>query len=83
MNGTTSAIEILMIDDDAQDRFFVQELLESQHELSVRFHEADRFETGLQFMEKNAPDLVLLDLLLPDKKSVDSVRILQGRFPTT
>ncbi len=77
--GAGSAGKILVIDDSAMLLSFVEEIL---GEANYRPVTAPNGEEGLRLSESEAPDLILLDYVLPDLKG-DEVcrRLLQN--PTT
>jgi two-component system KDP operon response regulator KdpE len=65
---------ILVVEDDAEIRRFVRLILEAQgHEI----HEADSLRRGLIEAGTRHPDLVVLDLGLPDGDGVDLIRDLR------
>jgi two-component system KDP operon response regulator KdpE len=63
--------EILLIEDDPQIRRVVKAMLLAE---DYRFHEASAAEDGLAQAAARNPDLVLLDLGLPDKDGMDVIR---------
>lgn len=60
--------QILAIDDTPSIRTFLRISLQAQ---GARFHEAGTAMQGLELCEKVKPDLVVLDLGLPDKDGLD------------
>ncbi|TVQ26605.1 MAG: response regulator [Spirochaetaceae bacterium] len=66
---------ILVIEDDERIRRFIVAGLSSQ---SYRVIEADRAESGLSLAGSHAPDVILLDLGLPDRDGVDLIRALRA-----
>jgi len=58
-----SASEILIVEDDAQIRRFLRATLAAER---YRFHEAETAAEGLAQAQTRRPDLILLDLGLPD-----------------
>jgi two-component system KDP operon response regulator KdpE len=63
--------EILLIEDDPQIRKFLRAMLTAE---DYRFREAINASEGLAQAASRKPDLVLLDLGLPDKDGVDVIR---------
>lgn len=63
--------EILLIEDDPQIRKFVRAMLTAE---GYRLHEAAAGEEGIAQAAARNPDLVLLDLGLPDKDGIDVIR---------
>lgn len=64
-NGNdTKTITVLYIEDDAANRQLVQLILERRKE--IRFFEAETGNGGLHMAKEYQPDIILLDLNLPD-----------------
>ncbi len=74
MNETSPATVVLVIEDDAPIRRFLRAGLESQ---GFRLVEAVTAEDGIAQAAMRAPELVLLDLGLPDMDGVEVVRRLR------
>jgi two-component system KDP operon response regulator KdpE len=62
--------EILLVEDDPQIRRFVKAMLTAE---GYRFHEALSGEDGIAQAGSRNPDLILLDLGLPDKDGIDVI----------
>lgn len=62
---------ILIIDDEVQIRRFVKIGLESQ---GYKVFEAENGEQGLNLIVMKKPDIILLDLNLPDSKGIDVLK---------
>ena len=76
MNASlVAAPNILVVEDDAQIRRFVRHALERE---KFRVREAETFGAGLIDAGTSKPDLVILDLGLPDGDGVHFVRELRG-----
>ncbi len=71
MKGTN----VLIIEDEPQIRRFVRAALESE---GCQVHEADTAQRGLIEAGTRKPDLVILDLGLPDKDGVSVIRDLRA-----
>jgi two-component system KDP operon response regulator KdpE len=71
---TEARTRVLIVEDEAQIRRFVRMTLEAEgHEV----HEADGLKRGLIEAGTRRPDLVVLDLGLPDGDGVDLIRDLR------
>src|SRR5437870_2006956 len=72
--------EILLIEDDPQIRKFLRAMLIAE---DYRLHEATAGTEGLAQASARNPDLVLLDLGLPDRDGVDLIREIRkwSRMP--
>jgi DNA-binding response OmpR family regulator len=69
---------ILVIDDDPDLRRTMRRILErAGHEVD----EADNGATGLRMVEARPPDLVVTDLLMPEKEGIETIVELRERYP--
>ncbi|CAB3714907.1 response regulator [Trinickia soli] len=71
---TESAITVLLIEDDKPIRRLVQVSLEAE---SIRFLESDTGRKGLSLAASARPDLIIIDLGLPDMDGADVIRQLR------
>ncbi len=69
---------ILVVDDERNIRALVSRVL-AQDQLEV--HGAGSGKEGLQMADEVDPDVVLLDLRLPDMDGMDVLRTLKSRYP--
>ncbi len=73
---------IVAVDDTAAIRTFLRISLQ---DLGVNFHEASTASEGLQLCQEQDPDLVVLDLGLPDRDGLDILpeikALRKGRAP--
>jgi DNA-binding NarL/FixJ family response regulator len=74
-------IRILVVDDNPSVRHYLRALLEQQRTWQV-CAEARTGREALQRVEKNPPDLILLDFQMPDLNGLDVARQISGQFPT-
>ena len=72
---TTPAVSILIVEDEKQIRRFVRTALEAE---GHKVFEAETAKQGLIDAATRKPDLVVLDLGLPDLDGVEFVRDLRG-----
>ncbi len=69
---------ILVIDDEDQIRAMLRQALESSgHEVL----EANNGEEGVRIYQKQPADLVITDILMPEKEGLESIRELRGLDP--
>jgi DNA-binding NarL/FixJ family response regulator len=73
-------VRILVVDDNPAVRHYLRALLEQQSNWQV-CAEARTGKEALQRVEKNPPDLILLDFQMPDLNGLDVARQLSGVFP--
>lgn len=69
-------LKVLVVEDDTQIRRFVSTALESE---GMEVHEASTGRQGLTDAGRLKPDLLILDLGLPDVDGVDLIRELRGK----
>jgi two-component system KDP operon response regulator KdpE len=72
---SSTAVNILVIEDDAQIRRFIETTLSAQ---SWKVFEAGTLKQGLVEAGTRKPDLVILDLGLPDGSGMDFIREFRG-----
>ena len=78
--GRCSLVRILVVDDNPAVRHYLRALLEQQSAWQV----CDEARTGreaLQRVEKNPPDMILLDFQMPDLNGLDVAREVTRLFP--
>ncbi len=71
VDSQSPPVKIVLIEDEKQIRRFVTMSLEAEH---CHVHEADTAKRGLIEVATRRPDLVILDLALPDGDGIDVVR---------
>jgi two-component system response regulator AtoC len=69
---------VLVVDDERNIRALVARVLGQDQ---VEVHGAATGKEGLQMADEVSPDLVLLDLRLPDMDGMDVLRALRSRYP--
>lgn len=74
--GVKQQYEILLIDDDVELVAFLRESLERQ---SYYVSIALSAERGLKIFYESKPDLILLDILLPDQSGIDVLNQIIGK----
>ena len=64
-------IKVLLIEDNPEDACLVQEVLREQNSSHIfSITHADYLQAGLECLRKSCPDVVLLDLSLPDSRGL-------------
>ena len=69
---------ILVIDDDENIRLLLRAILERE---GYRVVEAPDGNTGFQQFRENPTDLVITDLIMPEKEGIETIRDLRRSFP--
>ncbi|HVO85404.1 MAG TPA: sigma-54 dependent transcriptional regulator [Syntrophobacteria bacterium] len=75
---TVITYSIYIVDDDQDLRELLEIALESKHQ--VRTFPAAR--PAIEAVEKDPPDLVILDIGLPDMSGIDALRTMRERHPS-
>lgn len=75
-----TAINILVIEDNPGDFVLVNEYLEEAFPKATIYHAAT-LKKGIEFLEVNNIDVILLDLTLPDGFGISSFHTINSRFP--
>jgi DNA-binding NarL/FixJ family response regulator len=72
--------KILLVDDHPLFRAGIKSLLEENHSFQI-IGEAGDGQEAIRLTKNLKPDLVLLDISLPDKSGIEITRELKGLFP--
>jgi PAS domain S-box-containing protein len=75
-----SLIQILVIEDNPGDYLLVNEYLEESFPSATLFH-SDTLKKGIELIEKENIDVILLDLTLPDGMGINSFHSINSKFP--
>jgi PAS domain S-box-containing protein len=67
-------IRILLIEDNPGDVRLIQEMLKENSGIQFKLGHCDNLSTGLQKLQKENFDILLLDLGLPDSKGLDTLK---------
>lgn len=70
--NTTDA-KLLIVEDNEADALYIQELLSEDSRANFKFLRASRLEEAVKLCRKEQPDIVLLDLRLPDSDGIDTL----------
>ncbi len=69
--------QILVLDDDADIRSLLRDLLERA---GYEVMEAENGKIGLKLLGENGADLVITDLIMPEKEGIETIRELRRDF---
>lgn len=69
---------ILVIDDDPSIRSTLRKVLEREGH-SIR--EAPDGQAGIDEVDREAPELVIVDLIMPEKEGIETILELRERYP--
>ena len=76
-----SSVKILLIEDDLAEARLLQEVLKSFQLMQYSLVHVKRLKEGIDLLQQNRFDVILLDLTLPDSQGLESVRLLVDRAP--
>ncbi|MGM0479709.1 MAG: response regulator [Bacteroidota bacterium] len=65
-------IEILLVDDNPADLFYIKEVIQDDTNIDAVFHEAKTLHEAREKIDQESVDVVLLDLFLPDADGIDT-----------
>ncbi len=74
-------INVLLIEDNLTDIVLIREMLKEVRTHRFKLHNTRRLEEGLDHIEKNGADVLLLDLNLPDSFGLDTFLKAKNRVP--
>ena len=75
--------KVLLIEDNLDDRFLIKEFLSFSTTNYWKVEEAARISTELEKLDNAKPDVILLDLSLPDSQGVDSFQLIKRNVSST
>lgn len=76
----TDKIQVLIADDHAIIRQGLKQILSGTEDLQVT-GEADGGVKALQLIRENDYDVVLMDVSMPDRNGIDSLKLIKKEFP--
>ncbi len=74
-------LRVLLVEDNPGDAELVRKCLADPRSVPFDLAMADTLEEGLEAYGRRAPDVVLLDLNLPDSDGLETVRVFRARVP--
>src|SRR5690348_2069006 len=78
---SNSARRLLIVDDHPMMREGLAQLIEHEPDLCAA-HQADNAAQALQMIAADLPDLMLLDISLPDKNGLEVIKDVHALYPT-
>ncbi|OUD12114.1 response regulator [Thioflexithrix psekupsensis] len=78
MDNNTSPLTILIVDDNKNNLFTLRNLIE-EYILSVTILEAESGLLALNILAKNAVDLIILDVQMPDMDGFETAEMIRAR----
>jgi len=68
-------VRILYIDDDFANRLLVKRILSAE---GYEMDEADNARDGISMAESNPPDLILMDIAMPDMNGLEATNVIRA-----
>ena len=69
---------VLVIDDDKQIRLLIRRILENE---GHTVHEAADGKNGILLLQQNSIDLVITDIIMPEKEGLETIIDIRHDFP--
>jgi len=70
--------KILVLDDELSILLMIKKMLEKAgHEVSLALNGRE----GMELFEKNRPDLLITDIIMPEKEGLETIFELRRKFP--
>ncbi|MDY6939047.1 MAG: EAL domain-containing protein [Cyanobacteriota bacterium] len=76
-----SATRILLIEPDCQNAQLIEKFLSNTPNFATSIDRVDCLHAGLKVLNTETFDIVLCDLLLPEKGELDGVRLIHRQYP--
>jgi PAS domain S-box-containing protein len=73
MNG--KCIKVLLIEDNKGDALLIRKMLKEVKKTSFHVKHASKLSQGLEYLQKEDFDIILLDLALPDSQGIDTFNL--------
>ena len=74
-------VKVLLIEDSEADARLIREMFSEPRRISFELVWADLLQKGLQYLETDSFDVVLLDLHLPDSYGVTTLGVVRAKAP--
>jgi len=74
-------IQVLLVEDNPVDARLIRGLLEGEPTTMFRLDCVDRAQAATEYLEQQVPQVVLLDLTLPDASGLETFERVHRRFP--
>jgi CheY-like chemotaxis protein len=70
--------KILVLDDEPSILLMIKKMLEKEgHEVDLALNGRE----GMELFEKNKPDLVITDIIMPEKEGLETILELRKKYP--
>jgi PAS domain S-box-containing protein len=80
-DASNNIVQVLLVEDNTGDIVLMKEMLGESRSARFMMASASRLSDAMKMMESEAPDIVLLDLGLPDSAGLKTLETMSGSFP--
>lgn len=74
-------MKVLVVDDNEDSRFLLRKRLDQKRQFQIVGEASDGFE-ALSRVEELGPDIVIMDVRMPQMNGVEATKLIKERFPT-
>lgn len=78
---TDKTVSILLVEDNPGDKRLIREMLTEARSVTFDLKYADRLKAGLEHLDKNRVEVILLDLGLPDSQGLETLNKIYTQVP--
>ena len=78
--AANNAVKVLLVEDNSGDVLLMREMLGEPRSAKFVMSSASRLSEAMKAAEEDLPDIVLLDLGLPDSSGLKTLEGMTGRF---
>lgn len=75
------SIKVLLIEDNPGDAEFIEDMLGESEFGTFKFKSVETLNEGLEYLENNEIQVLLLDLNLPDSTDLETLETAHEKFP--
>lgn len=75
------SIRVLIVEDNQSDQDMLRQMLSSTTEVSFEIFAVDRLTSAFRFFNDHTPQLIVLDLFLPESKGMDTLKKIRKKVP--
>jgi PAS domain S-box-containing protein len=77
----TPPMTLLIVEDSESDRYTYRRYLDTTTDFKSQILEAASLEEGIELWREHSPDLILIDVNLPDGSGLELLEIIQSSYP--
>lgn len=78
--ATNNVVKVLLVEDNTGDVVLMKEMLGESRSASFMMSSASRLGDAMKMVESDTPDIILLDLGLPDSSGLKTLETMSGSF---